>query len=126
MIVTLRKTNACILNIFPPPKLKKTFSAEARPKLVRRFNATANYIIEIIRNCQRKTCVSTPLKLRSTATSTIFAYNLRLCKMLSLQRAKPFCANAFSQQLSRIFPATEKDFFANASRPFKGKNAPSL
>jgi hypothetical protein len=30
-----------------------------------------------------------------------------------------------SRHLFRIFPATEKDFFANASRPFKGKNAPT-
>ena len=74
--------------------------------LYKHRSATASYIIEIIRAAAAngdflhnvgvpnrwKANRYTPPKFRQKANG---AYNLRLCKMLSLQRAKPFCANAF-------------------------------
>ena len=64
-------------------------------RIIIHLSATASYIIEIIRTCHPLQRCPLVRRLPYVQTSTICAYNLRLCKMLSLQRAKPFCATAF-------------------------------
>lgn len=69
---------------------------------------------------------STPLKLRYWQTSRIFAYNLGLCKMLSVATWKPLL---LPTQLPTSFPflsRAEKSLFSpTLPTLFIGKNAPS-
>jgi len=62
-----KKIHRLHFNNFPAPTSKKTFSAEARLKLFQRFNATANYIIKIIRKPNAKRC--SPLRFAPLRTN---------------------------------------------------------
>ena len=58
-------------------------------------SATASYIIEIMVKLPAQNVALQSAGSLTCKTNRIIAHNLRLCKMLSLQRAKPFCATAF-------------------------------